>query len=123
MTVNTQRNRKGSIFVCRARQNDVFFTELAAEFCPYYFVTAHSFSKIWVLFYMMSRILFFCDIKFSFSEKATKMFAICLLVLIFKRQNHKADCSNFCGLLRKAEFYIDRDLISTFGLLEQGCCK
>ena len=25
--------------------------------------------------------------------------------LLSKRQNHKADCANFCGLLRKAELY------------------
>ena len=34
------------------------------------------------------------DLKFSFSEKATKMCAIVLMV------------ANFCGLLRKAELYI-----------------
>ena len=44
-------------------------------------------------------------LKFSFSEKATKICAICLMVLLSKRQNHKADCANFGGLLRKAELY------------------
>ena len=48
-------------------------------------------------------------IKFSFSEKATKISAILLMVLTFsvlsKRQNHKEDGANFFGLLRKAELY------------------
>ena len=38
-------------------------------------------------------------LKFSFSGKATKIY------LCSKRQNHKADCTNFCGFLRKAELY------------------
>ena len=25
---------------------------------------------------------------------------------VSKRQNHKVDCTNFCGLLRKAELYV-----------------
>ena len=41
-------------------------------------------------------------VKFSFSEKATKICAICRN-LLSKRQNHKADWANFCGLLRKTE--------------------
>ena len=43
-------------------------------------------------------------VKFSFSEKAIKIYAILLMVLTFT-QNHKDDGANFCGLLRKAEFY------------------
>ena len=36
-------------------------------------------------------------IKFSFSEKATRICAICFMVLhlLSKRQNYKADCANF----------------------------
>ena len=67
-------------------------------------------------------------VKFSFSEKATKIWAICLMVLTFtaflrrpqkivqsalwfwrllsKCQNHEEDFANFCGLLRKAELYV-----------------
>ena len=48
-------------------------------------------------------------IKFGFFEKATKICAIWLMVLTFtKRQNHKEDCAIFCGLLRKAELYINK---------------
>ena len=49
-------------------------------------------------------------IKFSFSEKATKICSICLVLwfwrLLSKCQNHEAECANFCGLLRKAELYL-----------------
>ena len=47
------------------------------------------------------------ELKFSFSEKTTKICAICLMVwrLPNKCQNHKADCANSCGLLRKAGLY------------------
>ena len=41
-------------------------------------------------------------LKFNFSEKATK---ICANYLCSKCQNHKTFCTNFCGLLRKAELY------------------
>ena len=46
-------------------------------------------------------------IKFSFSEKVTKIGTISSWFwhLLCKRQNHKADSTNFCGLLRKAELY------------------
>ena len=43
-------------------------------------------------------------LKFSFTEKAIKIWEIFLL--ISRRQNHEKDCSNFCGLLRKAELYL-----------------
>ena len=39
-------------------------------------------------------------LKFSFSEKATKICAILLIVLTFMVYQ-----ANFCGLLRKAELY------------------
>ena len=42
-------------------------------------------------------------LKFSVSEKATKICAIVLKVLTSKPL--KDDCSNFCGLLIKAELY------------------
>ena len=52
-------------------------------------------------------------LKFSFSEKATKIAvakigAISFIVwsftfLLCKRPNHENDFANFCGLLRKAE--------------------
>ena len=47
-------------------------------------------------------------LKFSFSEKATKICTVFLMVLtlICKRQNHQKDCTNFCGLLRKGKLYI-----------------
>ena len=47
------------------------------------------------------------ELKFSFSEKVTKICAILLMVLhmLSKRKNHKGDCPNFCGLLRKAALY------------------
>ena len=46
-------------------------------------------------------------LKFSFSEKATKFAQSSLWFwrLLSKCQNHKDDCTNFCGLLRKAELY------------------
>ena len=49
-------------------------------------------------------------LKFSFSEKATKICTICLMLFTInyvhsKHQNHQADCTNFYGLLRKAELY------------------
>ena len=49
------------------------------------------------------------NVKFSFSEKATKICAIVFMVLnlLSKRQNHKDDCAHFCGLLRKAELYCE----------------
>ena len=40
----------------------------------------------------------FLVLKFSFSEKATKICAS-------KSQNHKDDYAHFCGLLRKAGLY------------------
>ena len=47
----------------------------------------------------------FLYVKFSFSEKATKICVIILMVFTFtsKCQNHKEDGTDFCGLLRKAE--------------------
>ena len=42
-------------------------------------------------------------LKFSFSEKTTKI----SYGLLSKRQNHLEDGANFCGLLRKAELYKD----------------
>ena len=58
----------------------------------------------------------FVLLKFSFSEKATKICAIFLVVLTFtkcqlfweylsKCQNHEQECKIFCGLLKKAELY------------------
>ena len=51
-------------------------------------------------------------IKFSFSEKAMKIYAIFLMVLTFSKcQNHEEDYANFCGLLRKAELYVSTSII------------
>ena len=48
------------------------------------------------------------EIKFSFPEKATKVCAICLMVLkqtlLSQRQDHKADCPNFVAFWEKLNF-------------------
>ena len=53
-------------------------------------------------------------LKFSFSEKATKFAQSSLWFwrLLSKCQNHKDDCTNFCGLLRKAELYLARSFLA-----------
>ena len=63
---------------------------------------------------MLSHSWLQASLKFSFSEKATKICTICLMVLTFtnKCQNHKADSANFCGLFRKAELYHSRFLLT-----------
>ena len=43
-------------------------------------------------------------IKFSFSEKATKIWLIFFMILLSKCQNHKADCSNFLAFSEKLNF-------------------
>ena len=47
------------------------------------------------------------DLKLKFSEYATKTWAIVGfdVCLLWKSQTHKDDCTNFCGLLSKAENY------------------
>ena len=47
-------------------------------------------------------------LMFSFSEKATNICPTLLMIwrLLSICQNHREDCANFCGLLRKAELYI-----------------
>ena len=37
-----------------------------------------------------------------------------LSYLLSERQNHKADCANFCGLLRKAEIYLQSTVNTRF---------
>ena len=51
---------------------------------------------------------FWLDVWCSFSEKATKICAIFLMVwsLLSICPNHDEDCKKFCGLLRKAELYL-----------------
>ena len=46
-------------------------------------------------------------VKFSFSEKVTKICTNFLMVLMFtcRFQNHEEGCANFFDLLRKAELY------------------
>ena len=48
------------------------------------------------------------EVKFSFSEEATRICAILLMVLTFtylfsNRQKNKEDGTNFCNFLKKAE--------------------
>ena len=46
-------------------------------------------------------------LKLSFSEKAIKLYAICLMVLTFtisKCQNHETDCANFEAFSEKLNF-------------------
>ena len=59
-------------------------------------------------------------VKFSFSEKATNFWR-----LLSKCQNHKTDCANFCGLLRKAELYIHvcNYLVIRFKNLRRAKCQ
>ena len=49
----------------------------------------------------------FSLLKFSFSEKTTKICASSswFCHLLSKFQNHGEDCANLCGLLKKAELY------------------
>ena len=61
------------------------------------------------------------QIKFSFSEKATKICAICLMVLLSKCQNHKADCANSCGLLRKAELSLNKWSLGFWYYIQTKC--
>ena len=43
---------------------------------------------------------------------------IMVLKLLSKCQNHEDDCANFCGLLRKAELYVDSAQESILAPLE-----
>ena len=62
--------------------------------------------KVFKMTYISTNIYIFNLLKFSFSEKATKICAIRFWRLLSKWQNHKADFTNFCGLLRKVELYL-----------------
>ena len=65
------------------------------------------------------------QLKFNFSEKATKICAIFLMVWKFtKCPNHEEDCAIFCGLLRKAELsYLYNLLNLQHGILKLWPCK
>ena len=45
-------------------------------------------------------------LKFSFSEMATKICVICLMVYLVNVKTIRQIAANFCGLLRKADLYI-----------------
>ena len=52
------------------------------------------------------------NLKFSFSEKATNLRNLPWFGrLVSKCPNREEDCTNFCGLLRKAELYPRNQLL------------
>ena len=59
----------------------------------------------------LSKILLSWDLFSTKKVKHVPFFSCSVLKkghLLSKRPNHEEDCSNFCGLLRKAEFYLKK---------------